>query len=262
MGASLGTASGPNADLNLTPLIDIVLVVLIIMMVNIPIQVEEMTVKLPSSKPQVDNRQEPPKDQLVVAMYENEELALNRKLMTEEVLLAELMRRLRPMAEKNVFVDAAATVPYGKVIRMVDLAREAGAEKVGLAKMKEAGPLEATSVASGALPRGIQVGSPKVVGAISEKRADEALQPLMGSIRSCYDQRLAVDPDLSGKLTLRVTVGPQGELLDPPRIQPGGTIEDEALRACIEGYLPNLTFQPLGEGNTALIHYALLFSPG
>jgi len=50
MGAQLGT-KGAISDINMTPLIDIVLVVLIIMMVNIPIQIEEMGLKLPSNVP-------------------------------------------------------------------------------------------------------------------------------------------------------------------------------------------------------------------
>jgi biopolymer transport protein ExbD len=53
MGAKLGGGGGAVSDINMTPLIDIVLVVLIIMMVNMPIQIEEMGVKLPgvSDKP-------------------------------------------------------------------------------------------------------------------------------------------------------------------------------------------------------------------
>ena len=103
MGAKLG--GGGFDDINMTPLIDIVLVVLIIMMVNIPISVEEMGVKLPGRQdaPRVD---QPPADQLVIAVYEDGDLALNRKIMQEESLFYEITRRLRPMAKKNVFIDA------------------------------------------------------------------------------------------------------------------------------------------------------------
>lgn len=252
---------GPNKELNLTPLIDIVLVVLIIMMVNIPIQIEEMTIRLPGSKTSTD-RKSPPADQLVVAIYDNGELALNRRLMTEEVLFYEITRRLRPMEDKNVFVDAGPEVPYEQVVHLVDLAREAGAEKVGLAKLKETGPLPATSVAPGAMPRGVIVGSPKVVGAFTEARADEVLKALLPSLTSCYDQRLGVNPELSGRLTLRYAIGPNGEHLEPPKVVSDETIGDPELVQCVEGFLPSLQFPALGDQKTALVMYPILFSPG
>ena len=74
MGAALHK-KGAMSDLNLTPLIDIVLVVLIIMMVNIPIQIEEMGVKLPSSITPPPQTETPP-EQLVIAIYEDGTLAL------------------------------------------------------------------------------------------------------------------------------------------------------------------------------------------
>lgn len=262
MGAKLGGGGGPNADMNLTPLIDIVLVVLIIMMVNIPIQIEEMTVKLPSNKPPPTPPPDTPSEQLVIAVYDNGEVALNRQLMKEDRLIYEVTRRLRPMADKNVFVDAGPTVPYGAVVDVVDLAREAGAEKVGLARLKDGGPLEATSVAPGAAPRGVTVSQPKIVGAMSDVKADAAIQRIVPSIRGCYDQRLAVRGDLSGRLTLRYGVGPQGEHLEPAKVMPGGTVDDPELVACIQTFIDQVTFEPLGEGLTAAVQYTFLFSPG
>ena len=100
MGASLGTGDGPNAELNLTPLIDIVLVVLIIMMVNIPIQIEEMNIKLPDPDPPDVIEPCPDCEQLVIALYGEGDMALNRKQMKEDVMLYEITRRLRPMNPK------------------------------------------------------------------------------------------------------------------------------------------------------------------
>jgi biopolymer transport protein ExbD len=262
VGAQLGTGEGANADLNLTPLIDIVLVVLIIMMVNMPIQIEEMGLKLPN----FENVNPPPPDpnaeQLVVAAYADGRLALNRRLMTQDNLFYEVTRRLRGMDKKNVFVDADSTLPYGKVVDLIDLAREAGAVQVGIAKAKEGGPLEPTSVAEGSMPRGVTVGSPKVVGAITEKKADNALQAILPSINGCYAAALGAQPGLSGRLLVKTTIGPAGEHLEPPVIDVGSTIDDPALRGCIEALLPTIAYEPLGEGNTAVALYPLLFSPG
>ncbi len=266
MGAQLGGGSGPVSDLNLTPLIDIVLVVLIIMMVNIPIQIEEMGIKLPSPTPPEEEAKENP-DQLVIALYADGDLALNRKLMTEETMFYEITRRLRPMEFKNVFIDAAPTVLYGRIVDMVDLAREAGAAKVGLAKLKKAGPLEITSVAQGAMPKGVMPGSPRVVGGSSEKVADEALQQILPTVTKCYYDQLSAKPDINGRVVLRYGIGPSGEHLDEPMIQAGATLEDKETLECIEKVLPSLKYPALGndehgEPQTARVMYPILFSPG
>jgi biopolymer transport protein ExbD len=259
MGGKLG-ATGTMSEINMTPLIDIVLVVLIIMMVNIPIQIEEMGLKLPSPKPPVTP---PPveSEQLMVMLYDDGQVALNRTAMKEEALLFEITRRLRPMSKKNVFIDAGGEVPYGRVVDMVDLAREAGAANVGLAKMKDTGPAGIVDVAEGAMARGIYLGSPRVVGAITEKDADEVMQRLKGNIQQCFMTRLAANPRLTGHMTVKVEVGPQGELLSTPSIEKDST-GDAELQACIAPLMTMLKYQPLGEQNTAGIYYPILFSPG
>lgn len=274
MGASLGGGGGPVADMNLTPLIDIVLVVLIIMMVNIPIQIEEMNIKVPGPKP--ENPPPPPVDppeQLVIALYENGDIALNRKLMQEEKMLYEIGRRLRPMSPKRVFVDAHGKVPYGRVVDMVDLAREAGAATVGLARLKDDGPLTATSVDSGALPKGVIKGSVNCVGKLGETEADVVIDPLLGSITQCYNQALARNPKLSGTVRVRALVGPDGQFVEEdgipaadgssaPDLLPGADVKDPEFVECVEKVLPAMQFPPLGEGNTAICYYPLLLSPG
>ncbi|MEZ4240966.1 MAG: biopolymer transporter ExbD [Myxococcota bacterium] len=272
MGAQLGT-KGAFSDINMTPLIDIVLVVLIIMMVNIPIQIEEMGLKLPSNKPPPDNLPQD-SEQLVIAMYAPDEeggeptIALNRRAMDRREMIFEITRRLPAMAKKNVFVDADLKVKYGDVVDMVDLAREAGAENVGLAKVKTddqgnpTGPLPITSVSTGAnMVRGVVLGSPRTRGELDAQTADASLRPLKGNIQQCYLQRLAARPDLTGSYTLYVEVGPQGEFLKDPVIEED-TVGDPDLATCVAALLPNLRYRPLGEGKTAWIRYPVLFSPG
>src|SRR5688572_9005442 len=210
---------GAMSEINMTPLIDIVLVVLIIMMVNIPIQIEEMGLKLPSN---ITPPEPPPpdSDQLVIALYEDGQLALNRTAMSPDEMLYELGRRLRPMAKKNVFVDAHTKVPWGAVVDMVDLAREAGAANVGLAKLKIEGPAPITSVHAGSgMARGIFLTGAQLAGEMTETRAEEAILPLKSSIESCYLQRLGQRSDLAGSMMLYVEVGPQGEHLTPPIVE-------------------------------------------
>ncbi|MBA2320596.1 MAG: biopolymer transporter ExbD [Deltaproteobacteria bacterium] len=270
MGAKLGAGGSPQADINMTPLIDIVLVVLIIMMVNIPISIERMGLKLPSPKPP-DTEQPPNPDQLAIALYEDGTVALNRRLMKEDKLTYELGRRLLSTSHKNVFVDAHPKVKYGLVVHMVDLARSAGANQVGLAKMKPEGPLPFNQVDAGTMPRGLYPNSPRVAGGMGEKAAMDALHRVLPALRSCYDQALAApgavrEGDiLAGTLTIEAVVGPRGEQMEPAHILPGeGTLEDptNTLIPCLELALPTMTFAPLGPDKTARALMPVLFSPG
>jgi biopolymer transport protein TolR len=259
MGASVGT-KGAFYDINMTPLIDIVLVVLIIMMVNIPIQMEEMTVALP---PKLDKPPPPPQEnveQLVIALYEDGKMGLNRGLTDEDTMFGEITRRLRPMAKKNVFVDAHPKVPYGNVVEMVDLAHRAGAERVGFAKLKLEGPAAPNGILSGNLPRGVIFGSPSTAGEMTEKRADDALSPAKGQIEACYAQALATAPTAKGQVILQVDIAPDGSLLDTEIAVNDTTIT--TLGTCIETVAKSLRFQELGDGKTARIRYPLLMSPG
>lgn len=263
MGASLGTGDGPNAELNLTPLIDIVLVVLIIMMVNIPITVEEMGIKVPNPE-ETTNTPPPPPDvdveQLAIAVYEDGTFALNRKTMTVEVMRYEVGRRLRPMEKKRVFVDAHPKVSYAQVVDMMDLAREAGASQVGLARLKEEGPKAPNSAAPGSMPKGIHPGSPIVVGPMSPKVADKKFETFKGNVMACYNQGLARNPKLTGHMGLRVTVAPDGSLMSA-EIN-GDSLGDDEVNACVLATLEALTFQPTEEYATRVVQWPVLFSPG
>ena len=264
MGAQLG-ANGAMSEMNMTPLIDIVLVVLIIMMVTIPIEVQQMGVKVPG--PPIENQPPPPPsdDQLLVAVYADGTIALNRKQMTEDVLFYELTRRLRSLEHKNVFVDAHPDALYERVVKMVDLSRQAGAAKVGLAKLKETGPLAATSVAKGAAPRGITLGSPTVLGAMEAPTADAAIQPFRARLESCYATALAPAPELSGRVVLKVFVGPQGEIMEHD-VQSSSFVSSPDgspdLLTCLDGVVNGFKYAALGDQKTAAIYYPLLLSPG
>jgi biopolymer transport protein ExbD len=261
VGAQLGAAKGGMSEINMTPLIDIVLVVLIIMMVNIPIQVEEMGLKLPNPHQEPPPVDQPPPDQLMIAIYSDGTLALNRRLMTEQVLFYEVTRRLRPMDPKNVFIDAAPDVPYGRVVDMMDLSREAGAAKVGLTKMKDTGPLAPTEVAAGAAPRGMTLGSPACIGALDQVAADAAVQPFKAQLEACYTGALGAHPDLNGRVMAHVSIGPQGEIMDH-KITQSALVGAPEVDACIDNVLAAFKFPPLGPQKTAACQYPLLFSPG
>lgn len=149
MGIRLRKGSGAMSEINVTPLIDIVLVMLIIFMVITPRTVEEMAASLPGPK-----KAKPPSPddtaQLVVAMYDNGDVALNLQVMSQKDLATELGRRLRARDKRVAFIDAHPDLPYGQVVGVMDLIRASGAERVGLARMKEDGPERAEDVAPAA----------------------------------------------------------------------------------------------------------------
>jgi hypothetical protein len=70
-------------------------------------------------------------------------------------------------------------------------------------------------------------------------------------------------PDLSGRIIVRVDVGPKGEIMEVGLVEGSATLEDPDLVNCILERIPStLTYEALGEDKTARIHYPLLFSPG
>lgn len=140
MGAKVGgSKGGANSDINVTPLIDVVLVLLIIFMVLTPRTIEEITANLPA-KTETRKKQDDKNDQLLVAVYEDGSAALNLKKMDDRELWDQLRQRLRGTDKKVVFVDAHPNLDFGRVVTMMDLAKDAGADRVGLARLKDEGP--------------------------------------------------------------------------------------------------------------------------
>lgn len=154
MGMSVGAKKqGGMDEINVTPLIDVVLVLLIIFMVLTPVTVQKMA----SNLPPVDDSPPPPPDrtppdQLMVAVYQDGTLALNLKMESDDELRADITNRLRGRAKKSVFLDAHPDANYGRVVEIMDVVRQCGAEHVGFADMKDEGPakLEPGAVLPGA----------------------------------------------------------------------------------------------------------------
>jgi biopolymer transport protein TolR len=151
-----GNSAGGMDEINVTPLIDVVLVLLIIFMVLTPITVQKMASNLPP--PDLEDPPEPPPDQppdqLLVAVYADGSIALNLKVESDADLKHEVATRLRGKEKKTVFIDAHPDANYGRVVNVMDMVREAGATKVGLTDMKDEGPakLEPGAVLPGEAP--------------------------------------------------------------------------------------------------------------
>jgi len=140
-----------QSDINVTPLIDIVLVLLIIFMVLTPIMIYEMSVNLPDKTETVE-QDDVPKDQLLLAVCEDGSIALNRTPYEIEALGEDLRKRLRAKAKKVVFIDAHPDAGYERVVAVLDVARDAGADRLGMATLKTAADFTACSAPEGEAP--------------------------------------------------------------------------------------------------------------
>lgn len=138
MGMSAGGGKGgANSEINVTPLVDVCLVLLIIFMVMVPRKVPELSVRIPpesKSKTPPNPTAEKP---LVIGLSDEGAITLNKKPMKDEALGKELERQLEPRDKKAVFVDFDPKAEYGKAVEIIDLARRSGAEVVGIMRDKD-----------------------------------------------------------------------------------------------------------------------------
>lgn len=152
MGAKVGGSSqGGMDEINVTPLIDVVLVLLIIFMVMTPITMRNMAAQLPpTDQEETPPPPDTPPDQLMVAIYKDGTLALNLQSISEPDLMKQVTLRTKGKEKKTVFIDAHPDASYERVVLVMDAVRQAGAEKIGFVDMKDEGPAE--PLAAGVAP--------------------------------------------------------------------------------------------------------------
>ena len=130
MGFSSGSGrGGPLSEINVTPLVDVMLVLLIIFLVAAPMMTTGVSVDLPNADAP---RMEIDEEQPVISVEAGGRLFLR----AEELTLSELETRLMTdedlRARDEVYIQADETVPYGDVVRVLALVRRAGIGKMGL----------------------------------------------------------------------------------------------------------------------------------
>jgi biopolymer transport protein ExbD len=137
MGMSTGgSKGGAAADINVTPLVDICLVLLIIFMVMLPKNVPEISVKVP---PDSKTRQKPQQvnENLVLGLTKDGAVTLNRTPVDKALLPEQLENQLKFRDKKVIFVNFDDDAKYGKAVEILDLAKRAGADVLGIMKDKE-----------------------------------------------------------------------------------------------------------------------------
>jgi len=131
-GVVIKPQSAPNGEINVTPLVDVVLVLLIIFMVVTPLLEKDLAVQLPSTE-KVEEVKDIPPDQLVVRVAIDGQMQINGNPVDPAAYVDTLKARVAARSDKTVFIVADDKANYGKLVLALDGAKAAGATTLGMA---------------------------------------------------------------------------------------------------------------------------------
>ena len=131
MAFASGGNGGVRSDINITPLVDVVLVLLIIFMVMTPTLLKELSLVVPE-KSDVQMQNPTTTDQVVVAVTKENKITVNQEPIAEAALADRIHELMNAHADKLIFFDLDDEADYGEVVHVMDTCRGAGAKTLGI----------------------------------------------------------------------------------------------------------------------------------
>ena len=132
---SMGSSGGRGevtSDINVTPMADVMLVLLIIFMVITPMLQKGQAVELAKTKNPIDMKEADRDDAVLVTVTRDGKLYLGQEKISVDALATKVNDLLASRLEKKVFVKSDLRAKYGDVVQVVDTIRNAGVDQVGL----------------------------------------------------------------------------------------------------------------------------------
>ena len=145
MGMIVGK-KGVKSDINITPYIDILLVLLIIFMVATPLKKFDEKVRVPQPPP--PSKEKVKTDVIVVEIGADRSIRINQLPVTLDSLGQKLFEIYRARANKNMFIRGDAGLPYGEVFKVLDIAKRSGVGDIALLSQEGADKTPPAATAS------------------------------------------------------------------------------------------------------------------
>jgi biopolymer transport protein TolR len=126
----------PLAEINVVPLVDVVLVLLIIFMITAPLMLRGIDIDLPKSSVNTIK----PEDRVVVTVARDRAVYLDKERVARVMLDGRLSKLAREKPDVTLYLRADRDVPYGAVVEVMDAVKRAGIDRLGMVTQPVAGP--------------------------------------------------------------------------------------------------------------------------
>ena len=132
MAMAVGGKKGVMVDINITPLIDVLLVLIIIFMVITPLIPKGLDTLVPQPNPNAEPNEELLRRTVVVSIDATRRIQINIELVDLRTLGPRLEDIFKTRSDRVMFIKGDPTLPFGEIAQIVDIAKGAGVDKIGL----------------------------------------------------------------------------------------------------------------------------------